>query len=177
MILKKAVNLRLVIGVVLTLMALVAFNLSRPGLHRDLHASFNHWCQGAVTRLAPGNELKDSDLALKIVVTLKDAANGSRHSIWNLPLRSILDPEERDNIARILQLIKESSVFGMSPLKDPSLAQSVLTISVKEGENVFETAVSLESVRGNIQLMNLIKLLEVYASATPEAPNVSHQEP
>jgi hypothetical protein len=47
-----------------------------------------------------------------------------------------------------------------------------MSVSVKDAQKQFETAVSLDTVRENIQLLNLIKLLEVY-SATPTSSEVS----
>jgi hypothetical protein len=165
MILKKVVNPRILVGVILTAMALVAFNLGRPsGLKSDLLTSFNSWYQGTALKLTPDAELKDADLTLKVLVTLNDPARTPPVSTWELPSKSLRDLGERENTARVLQLIRESGVFGLTPLRSPAPTTPHVSLVVKEGERVFETAVSLDAVRENIQLMNLLKLLEVYSS-------------
>jgi hypothetical protein len=172
MILKKVVNPRILVGVALTAMALIAFNLGRPpGLKSDLLTSFNSWYEGTALKLTPDAELKDAGLSLKVLVTLKDPSDSPPVSTWELPATSLLDLAERENTARVLQLIRESGVFGLTSLRNPTATTPHVSFVVQEGERVFETAISLDVVRENIQLMNLLKLLEVYSS-TPAASNV-----
>lgn len=172
MILKNVVNPRLLIGTALTLMALIAFNLGRPGLKSDLLTSFNQWYEGAATKLSPSAELRETDLSLKVSVTLKDPAHTPPVAVWDLPSKSLLDSTERENTARVLQLIRESGVFGLSPARNPAQNAAIVSFSVREGDRVFETTVPMESVRENIQLMNLLKLLEVYSN-TPSDSEVT----
>jgi hypothetical protein len=172
MILKKVVNPRIIIGVVLTVMALIAFNLGRPGLKSDLLTSFNNWYEATALKLSPESELKEADLTLKVSVTLRDPSHAPPVSVWELPQKSLLDVSERENTSRVLQLIRESGVFGLTPLRNPPLNVPHVSVVVKEGERVFETAVPLESVRENIQLMNLLKLLDVY-SRSPATSEVA----
>jgi hypothetical protein len=172
MILNKVVNPRILVAAILTAMALIAFNLSRPTLKSDLLASFNDWYQGASLKLSPTAELKDADLSLKISVTLKDPSHTPNVSVWELPAKSLLDPAERESTARVLQLIRESGVFGLKPVRNPTAETPLVAVIVKDGERSFETTVSLEAVRENIQLMNLLKLLEVYSNS-PSTSDVS----
>lgn len=165
MILKKIVNPRIIIGVVFTAMALIAFNLSQPGLKSDQLTSFNDWYQGAATKLSPEAELKEADLALKVSVTLQDPSHTPPVSVWQIPSKSLLDVAERESTARVLQLIRESGVFGLTPLRNPTPNIAHVSLVIKDGERVFEIAVPLDSVRENIQLMNLLKLLEVYSNS------------
>lgn len=172
MILNKVINPRIIVAVILTAMALIAFNLSRPTLRSDLLTSFNDWYQGAALKLSPNAELKDADLSLKISVTLKDPSRTPNVSLWELPAKSLLDLTERESTARVLQLIRESGVFGLNPVRNPTAETPFVSVVVKDGEQSFETAVSLEAVRENIQLMNLLKLLEVYSNS-PSTSDVS----
>jgi hypothetical protein len=160
------------VAALLTLMAVVAFNLSQPRLDSERGVQFNSWYEAAAIKLAPSTDPKDADLRLSISITVRDPARGPAPTTWNLPAQSLLDIDDRDNTARILQLIKESGVFNLRPLSNPAKESSVLTISVKDQEHQFETALPLRSAEDNIQLRNLLKLLEVYAS-TPLSTEVT----
>ena len=153
-------------------MALVAFNLGSPTIQNNLQSSFNEWYQGVAEKLSPTADLKETDLTLQISIVVKDPSRGVTPSAWQLPVRSLLDPTDRENTGRVLQLLRESGIFGLSSVRDQANAPSLMSVSVKDAQKQFETAVSLDTVRENIQLLNLIKLLEVY-SATPTSSEVS----
>lgn len=166
---------KFLVAALLTVMAIVAFNLSQPRLHSEQGAQFNLWYETAVVKLAPSTDPKDADLRLSISITVRDPAQAPNPTTWNLPAQSLLDINDRDNTARILQLIKESGVFDLSPLSSPAKETSVLTIVVKDQERHFETALPLRAAQDNIQLRNLLKLLEVYAASPPRTEVTPHR--
>jgi predicted aldo/keto reductase-like oxidoreductase len=69
----------------------------------------------------------------------------------------------------VLQLIRESNIFGVAPLKDSLNSKSAISISIKDGDHSFDTAVPYNITESNIQLKNLLKLLEVFSAKTPAA--------
>jgi hypothetical protein len=163
---------KVLIGIAFALMALVAFNLSNPTMHSDLGSSFNAWYSRVAPELEPGVDLKDGALTLKVSVLLKDPSRGATPSVWELPSRSLLDATDRENTARVLQLIRESGVFSLAPLRNPASVESLVSFSVKDADRLFEISVPLDAARNNIQVMNLLKLLDIYASST-ETPDVT----
>jgi hypothetical protein len=169
---KELLKPKFLVAALLTAMALVAFNFSQPPLDTEQGSQFNAWYQTAADRLGPSADPKEADLRLSIAVTLSDPSRGSNPTVWNLPAHSLLDRTDRENTARILQLIRESGVFSRAPLSNPPKEVPVLTISVKDHEHQFETTLPLQAAEENIQLQNLLKLVEVYA-ANPPLPEVT----
>ena len=86
---------------------------------------------------------------------------------WTLPARSLAEASDRENTARVLQLLSESEVFSVRPVTSPKEGVSYLSISVREGEQKFETTVPAEEVERRIQLQNLLKLLDIFSKAAP----------
>jgi len=163
---------RLVV-VAFMVMGIIAFNLSRPPLKNDLLTTFNEWYQTAATQLQSHGESQPSNLSVRISITVSNPALSATPTVWNLPVRTLLDPDDRDNTARALQLINESGVFGFSPLKNPSDTQGSITISVRDEQRQFEISIPSKDAEKNIQLRNLLKLLEVYS----QEPPTTHVEP
>jgi hypothetical protein len=162
-----------------TIVALLVFNVSRPGLKNELLSSFDTWYQESSPAL-----LLHTDAPYQgrnITVTVRSfRGNGSstnssainNHAIdneWKLPSGSLSDIEQRMRLARVLQLISESQVFGLRPLTNPRAGGSYLAIVVVDPTRTFETTISFDEVKGNIQLQNLLKLLEVFATTPPPA--------
>lgn len=160
-------TIKRLVAIAFMVMAIVAFNLSRPSLKNDLLTSFNEWYQGASPLLQAPNDSKQADLSLKISISLSSRAGGNKPSVWSLPARSLLEPEDRENTARILQLIRESGVFGLRPVSENAGHKDSIHFSIKDGEQQFEISVPFEEVENNIQVKNLLKLLDVYANTPP----------
>jgi hypothetical protein len=171
MILRNVLNIRWLVVIGFTVMAIVAFNLSNPTLKSDLITSFNEWYQGTSQQLQPNADPKVADLSLTIAVTLFDPAHRSSPSTWTLPARSLLETDDRDNTARILQLIRESGIFGLAPVRSGSRTTPSLAVSVKDARRQFEITIPLKEAQNNIQLQNLMKLMDLYTHA-PATPNV-----
>ena len=173
MLCKTVCSPKYLIGILLTAMALVAFNLGQPGIERDTASTFNAWYEQAATKLGPSAEPQQADLALRVTVSVKDALHGDAPTVWNVPSSSLLDRGERENTSRVLQLIRESGVFGFTPLRNPASASSLLALSIKDGEQQFDITVPYSAIEQSIQLQNLLKLLDVYSNQ----PDTSHVEP
>jgi hypothetical protein len=171
MMFKNILKPKFLVAALFTLMALVAFNLGSPTIQNNLQTSFNEWYQGVADKLSPTADLKETDLTLQISIVVKDPSRGATPSAWQLPTRSLLDPTDRENTGRVLQLLRESGIFGLSGVRDQANAPSVMSVSVKDAQKQFEIAIPLDAVQENIQLLNLLKLLEVYSN-TPSASEV-----
>jgi hypothetical protein len=171
MTLRNVLNIKWLVAFGFVLMAIIAFNLSNPTLKRDLVTSFNDWYQTTSQGLHPNADPKAADLSLSIAVTLSDPSLATTPATWTLPTRSLLDSQDRDNTARILQLIKESGVFGLNPVRRGSRSAPSLAISVKDTTRQFEITIPLAEAQNNIQLQNLMKLMDLYTH-TPPTPNV-----
>lgn len=145
-------------------MAVVAFNIGQPGIETDTAANFNRWYQATAPKLAPSTEFNETSLSLRIAITVNNVSSRGTPTVWNLPLTSLRDPQERENTGRVLQLIRESGIFGLAPLKNPASSSSFISVSVSDGEEHFDISVPFRTVEENIQLQNLLKLLDVYSS-------------
>jgi hypothetical protein len=171
MILRNVLNIRWLVVLGFMVMAIIAFNLSNPTLKNNLVTSFNEWYEGTSQQFQPNADPKAADLSLRISVTLSDPALGVTPSTWALPARSLLEAEDRENTARILQLIRESGVFGLPSIRSGSRSTPSLAVSVKDNRRQFEITIPLEEAQNNIQLQNLMKLMDLYTH-TPATPNV-----
>ena len=149
--------------------ALVAFNLSYSKLDSELLASFNDWY--AQTTPALDTEVTDPTLKsnVSVTITLSGTLATQPVSSWTFPTRSLADPEDRAQTLRILQLISESKVFGAPAVTRKDSGGGYITITVTDSERKFDITVSTQTVEQSIQLQNLLKLLQIYAT-TPPAP-------
>jgi len=146
-------------------MALIAFNLSHPTLKNDLLTSFNEWYQGVSAQLSSAADPQQTTLALKVSVTLSDPTIGGAPAVWTLPSRSLLESTDRDNTARVLQLIRESGIFGFSPIRGGSTKEPFVAVSVRDEQRQFEITIPLDQAQKSIQLQNLLKLMDLYSHA------------
>jgi hypothetical protein len=150
-----------ILGVALTVLALVAFNRNQLSVNTEALSSFGQWYQDTASKLSPGAELREGNLPLRITITLNDPSSSAPSTVWELPKRSLLELDERDNTLRILGLINESGVFGLRRLPNPSKEMGYLSIAIKDEQRDFVSAVPLSVVNDNIQLRNLLQLLQV----------------
>ena len=146
---------------------LVAFNLTQVRIESNLLSSFDTWYKRAAVTLATTSAPQEVDQSLKVVITLHSPQIQSGPATWTLPRTSLLDANDRENTARILQLISESRVFGLRPLRSESGDRPSLAISVTDSQQQFQITVSLEDIQDNIQIQNLLKLIDVYSHTEP----------
>jgi len=146
---------------------LIAFNLTHIRIESDLLASFDSWYRHASQTLTASAPLKETDPSLKVSITLNSPQTRSTPATWTLPRTSLLDASERENTARILQLLSESKVFGLRPLSGDATARSSLAIVVSDSHQQFQITVPLEDIQENIQIQNLLKLIDVYSLTEP----------
>jgi hypothetical protein len=146
---------------------LIAFNLTHIRIESDLRSSFESWYQHTSQTLTMSSPLKETDQSLKVSITLNSPQNHPTPATWTLPRTSLLDTLERENIARILQLLSESKVFGLRPLSGDAADRPSLAIAVSDSQQQFQIVVSLEDIQENIQIQNLLKLIDVYSHTEP----------
>jgi hypothetical protein len=147
--------------------ALIAFNTLSYNLESEQLASFNEWYPNAANTLNDDNpEASKSKLHVTIRVN-----GGLGSSTFNFPSHTLADANDREQTSRVLQLLKESKVFGIpqsSGKKDPQV-----TITVSDESGSFSTTIDGDAAQDNIQLQNLLKLLEVYATTPQQQINPS----
>ena len=165
--LRKLLSPQVVIGFLVTVVGLVAFNLTRPGLQSERQAAFDTWYSSTVPSLEVGTDAALANRKLTVKVRMTGALGSTPVSEWTLPIQNLGNAEDRTRTARVLQLISESQVFGLPPAKDPSDSAGYLFLSIADGEQHFDTVVALQDVEKDIRLQNLIKLLEVFSSQPP----------
>lgn len=146
---------------------IVAFNLTHIRIESDLLSSFDSWYQHASQTLSASSTPKETDQSLKVSITLNSPQTQAAPATWTLPRTSLLDASERENTARILQLLGESKVFGLRPLSGDVANQPSLAIAVSDSHQQFQITVSLEDIQENIQIQNLLKLIDVYSHTEP----------
>lgn len=78
-------------------------------------------------------------------------------------------PQAREHMHRILQLVQESAVFGLSAIPDEDTAISRYKLKIDHADNHFSIAIPTTYVAGNIQAQNLMKLIQLYSAAVPAA--------
>ncbi len=156
-----------IIGVCVAI--LVVFNLTNIRLESDLLSSFDTWYAHTSKVLASTSLPKETDQSLKVVITLNSPQTQPAPATWTLPRVSLLDPSDRENTARILQLLSESRVFGLRPQRGDGTHDPSLAISVADNQQQFQITVALEDIQDNIQIQNLLKLVDVYSHSEPPA--------
>ncbi len=146
------------------IIAVALFNLSRPSsIESDLAVGFNTWYVQTAPLLEKADAAALANVKLTVTIGLTGRSTPPPSLSWTLPARSLTEATDRENTARVLQLVSESGVFNVKSIKTPEEGVSYLTISVKEGENSFETTVQAEEIDKSIQLQNLLKLLDVFS--------------
>jgi hypothetical protein len=164
---RKLLSPQVVIGFVVTLVGLVAFNLTRPSLQSERQAAFDTWYSSTLPSLQVGSDAALASRKLTIKVRLTGAVSSAPVSEWTLPIQNLGNAEDRTRTTRVLQLISESQVFGLAPARNPSDNAAYLFLSIADGEQRFDTVVPVQEVEKDIRLQNLIKLLEVFSSQPP----------
>jgi hypothetical protein len=167
----KLCSLKYLIGTVLALMALVAFNLGRPRIETDTAAEFNSWYKLTAEKLNQTKDVQRSDLAVQVRITLREPTHGDTPTVWLIPSTSLADTAEREATSRVLQLIRESGVFGLPSTKIASDAPSSISINLKDANQQFEITLPYHVVENNIRLQNLLTFLQVY-SAQRNTPSI-----
>ena len=166
----KFVSRRVVVGVVLTLLALLLFNGTRPALQSDTLAKFNAWYETAAPTLDSGTDATLANRKLTLKVRLSGTSGASANE-WILPTHNLGNADDRSRTIRVLQLIHESQLFGLRSTQDPVEGESYLSISITDGDQRFDTVIKADDVEGDIRIQNLIKLLEVF-STEPAVPTI-----
>jgi hypothetical protein len=144
--------------------ALIAFNTLSYNLESEQLASFNEWYPHAASALESDSSENAGKSKLQVTIQIE---GGLRSSTWKFPSRTLADASDRAQTSRVLQLLKESKVFGIPQISRKKDSQVTITVSDESGS--FSTTIEGDAVQNNIQLQNLLKLLEVY-TATPEQP-------
>ena len=163
----KLFSKQVVITVALSAIALVIFNLGRDVVGSPQQADFEDWYTLAV----PSIEATQPGSAAVADIRVTVAVGGTRHNQWTVPATSLADSEERSRLVRVLQLLKESQVFGLRSLNQAESSAETVSITVTDKEKAFRTIIPLEATTRNIQLKNLLALLDVFA-ATPASTQV-----
>lgn len=161
--LARALLSKTALTTLLILAGLIAFNTLYFKLEPEQLATFNTWY--AATQPILQNEDGEQARKSKLQVTIR-LHSGDRSPSWSFPAQSLAIPEDRDRTARVLQLISESKVFG---LPSSSKDGDSITIAMSDESVSFSTTIRRDSVKDNIQIQNLLKLLEIYAT-TPVQP-------
>lgn len=149
------------------IIAVALFNLSRPSPESDLLVGFNTWYKQTAPLLDRSDAAALANVKLTVTIGLSGRPTPPSTFTWTLPARSLAEASDRENTARVLQLLSESEVFSVRPVTSPKEGVSYLSISVREGEQKFETTVPAEEVERRIQLQNLLKLLDIFSKAAP----------
>lgn len=145
--------------------SVIAFNTFYTKLETEQLAAFNEWAPKTFDLLENQNPEAATKSKVSISIRLE---GGEKASTWTFPEHTLADTKEREQTARVLQLINESKVFGISPASRNASGERI-TIAITDESTSFSTTVSAQELRSNIQIQNLLKLLEIYAS-TPESP-------
>jgi hypothetical protein len=162
-------NVRLAAGAVLAVVLLVAFNVLRPGIQSELEASFNDWYE--TTGKTVDAPQKADPPKVTVHVRLSGPVNGMGAGDWSVPQRGYASNEDRQRVARVLQLIHESGVFHLRPVPQTDDGRPYITVSIVDGARSFETTIPFSEVSTNVRLQNLLKLLEVFNATQPPAVN------
>lgn len=146
---------------------LIAFNAFNSKLETEQLASFNEWYPTTSALLASDKTEDLNRSKLRVSIRLE---GGLQKSEWNFPSHSLSDAEDRDKTSRVLQLISESKIFGITPASKSSSGETI-SIAVSDDTVSFATTVKADAVKENIQLQNLLKLLEIYAKTPTQQVN------
>jgi hypothetical protein len=167
--LAKVISPRILIGLGITIAALLVFNVTRPPLQSELLTAFNTWYQLSAPALDSASDAALASRKLSVKVRLSGSSAVGTPNEWTLPAQNLGNTDDRARITRVLQLVHESEIFGIHPVASPVQGGSYLSILVLDGEHRFETTIDTQKVEQDIRIQNLIKLLEVFGTqpATP----------
>ena len=160
-----------IIGAVAALGLFVIFNATRPGLETETQARFTQWYEDASSYLTKTEGTPATVRKILATITLtSDSLPDGKSAQWTVPNRGLEESEQRSRLARVLELIKESQIYGNSAyLVSTPPTTPHLSVAVIEGENTFSAAIPLKDLEKSIQMKNLLKLLEIFSS-TPTQP-------
>jgi hypothetical protein len=164
---RKLISTQTFFTAVVAVLALAIFNLTRPALQSDLLVEFNGWYKGTSSLLAQTDPATLGNSKLSVTVSLTGRPTPPPTLSWTLPSGALTETTERENTARVLQLIHESGVFGLPTIKNPKADAPYLSISIRDGERSFETTVPAAEVEKSIQIQNLLKLLDIFEKSGP----------
>jgi hypothetical protein len=168
---RKLLSPQVIIGFIATVVGLIAFNVTRPGLQSERQAAFDTWYSGALPSLESSSDATLATRKLTVKVRMTGALGNTPASEWTLPIQNLGNTEDRTRMTRVLQLISESQAFGLTPPRDLGEKTGNLFLSIADGDQRFDTVVAAQDVEKDIRLQNLIKLLEVF-SAQPTVPAI-----
>lgn len=164
---RKLLSSQALLTAAIAIVAVALFNLSRSPVQSDLLLEFNDWYK----HTAPLLEQQDVAALGNVNIAVTIAASGRPtppHTItWTLPARSLSETADRENTARVLQLVSESGIFGLKGVSAPAPDQPYLSVAVRNADHQFSITVPAEQVEKSIQLQNLLKLLDVLSQTAP----------
>jgi hypothetical protein len=165
-----------IVGAVAALGLFIIFNATRPALETETQARFTQWYEGASSYLTK-NEGNPSPLRkIQATITLTtDVPPSGKSSQWIVPNGGLEEGEQRARLARVLELIKESQIYGnFSYLGSASPTSPHLSVVVSEGDHTFSATIPLSDLEKSIQMKNLLKLLEIFSlSPTQPTPQIN----
>ncbi len=158
--------MRYVVGCLIAIPVLVLFNLMRPPLESEVEGSFRDWYKTTSTALSSSETPLVASSLPKVKIKVRgDSGLYKTPQEYTLPTKDKDLDVEREKLSRILQLVFESQLFTMPSMGEPKDGDDYVSISVEGGERQFSITVPYDTVRENIQLQNLLKLLELFHSA------------
>ncbi len=161
-----------IVAAILAVMALVAFNVGRPGIENETAAAFNSWYKVISDKLTQPGAGQDSSLVVQVTISIRDNSTRDTPTVWIIPSTSLADPVELQDTARVLQLIRESGVFGLPASMGTSAFPSSISFSVRDGSKQFDITLPYNVVENSIQLQNLLTFLEVRSNNQQSAPSI-----
>ena len=164
---RKLLSSQALLTAAIAIIAVALFNLSRGRPESDLMLRFNDWYKQTAPLLEQSDAAALSNVKLSVTISASGRPTPPPTVTWTLPARSLTETEDRENTARVLQLVSESGIFGLTGVSSPEADKAYLAITVKDGEQNFQITVSAAEVEKSIQLQNLLKLLDIFSNAAP----------
>lgn len=152
--------------ILVTAIALVAFNSTQPPLEKIQEAAFNAWYEQTIPKMRSGNS---DGASISVAVKVESTELNKPVASWTIPRHPNEYVTDQAMLVRVLELIHESDVFHMKQGTGSGIS---VFISVNDNGQIFETTVAMTSVQQSIQLLNLLKLLEV-SDSLPATSRVS----
>lgn len=152
--------------ILVTAIALVAFNSTQPPLEKIQEAAFNAWYQQVIPKMRSGSS---DSTSISVAIKVQSAEQNKPVASWTIPRHPNEYVTDQAMLLRVLELIHESDVFHMKQGTGSGLS---VFIKINDSGKLFETTVAMKSVKQSIQLLNLLKLLEV-SDSLPATSRVS----
>lgn len=152
--------------ILVTAVALVAFNSAQPPLEKIQEAAFNTWYE----KTTPKMRTEDTEqLDILVTITVQAEAENRALASWTVPRHPNEYVSDRAMLLRVLDLIHASDVFHFKQGTGKELS---VHITVRNEQELFETTIPMKVAKKSIQLLNLLKLLEV-SDSLPATSRVS----